>query len=69
MNTKDFEVIEIEVSQEEAMSYNHSRLTYRLSVLLSVYEEKYDILPELEFELSTGRLKPGVALLAKQELG
>lgn len=67
METQAVEIIETEVSLEEAMSFNHSRLTYRLSILLSAYENKYDILPELEFELSTGRLKPDVALLAKQE--
>lgn len=67
METQAVEIIETEVPLEEAMSFNHSRLTYRLSVLLSAYEEKYDILPELEFELSTGRLKPDVAILAKQE--
>lgn len=30
------------------------------------YEEQYDILPELEFELSAGRLKPNVAILPRQ---
>ncbi|HEX8427163.1 Uma2 family endonuclease [Hymenobacter sp.] len=67
MQTQAIEVIETEVVLEEAMSFNHSRLTYRLSVLLSAYEDKYDILPELEFELSAGRLKPDVAILLKQE--
>ena len=47
------------------MSLNHSRLTYRLSVLLSAYEEKYDIMPELELELTTGRGKPDVAIFPK----
>ena len=47
------------------MSLNHSRLIYRLSLALSAYEEQYDILPELEFELAAGRLKPDVALLPR----
>lgn len=67
METQAVEIIETEVSLEEAMSFNHSRLTYRLSVLLSAYEEKYDIMPKLEFELSTGRLKPDIAILPKQQ--
>ena len=44
---------------------NHSRLIGRLTVLLSAYDEQYDILPELEFELTTGRLKPDVAILPR----
>ena len=47
------------------MSLNHSRLINRLTILLSAYEEQYDILPELEFELSAGRLKPDVAILPR----
>lgn len=47
------------------MSLNHSRLTYRLSVLLSVHEAQYDIMPELELELSSGRGKPDVAIFPK----
>ena len=66
METQAIEIIETEVPLEKVMSFNHSRLTYRLSVLLSAYEEQYDILPELEFELSTGRHKPDIALLTKQ---
>lgn len=66
METQAVEIIETEIQLPETMSYNHSRLIYRLSLLLSVYEDQYDVLPELEFELSTGRLKPDVALLPKQ---
>lgn len=66
MNTQAIEVIETEVVLEEAMSLNHSRLIGRLNVLLAIYEEQYDILPELEFELSTGRLKPDVAIMPRQ---
>ena len=43
-------------------SYNHAKLTYRLSKSFSRYDEQYDILPELEFELSYGRAKPDVAV-------
>lgn len=65
MQTQAVEIIETEVMLEEAWSLNHSRLINRLTVLLSAYEEQYDILPELEFELSTGRLKPDVAILPR----
>jgi Uma2 family endonuclease len=66
MESQAVEIIETEVVLEEVMSLNHSRLINRLNVLLSVaYEEQYDILPELEFELSTGRLKPDVAVLPR----
>lgn len=43
-------------------SYNHAKLTYRLAKSFSRYNEQYDILPELEFELSHGRAKPDVAV-------
>lgn len=43
-------------------SYNHAKITYRLTKMLSRYDEQYDILPELEFELSHGRAKPDVAI-------
>ena len=66
MQTQASEIIETEVFLEEAMSFNHSRLIGRLSVLLAPYEGQYDVLPELEFELSTGRLKPDVAILPRQ---
>lgn len=66
MQTQAVEIIETEVVLEEAMSFNHSRLIGRLNVLLASYEEQFDILPELEFELSTGRLKPDVAILPRQ---
>ncbi len=47
---------------EDIMSYNHARLTYRLTKSFSRYDAKYDILPELEFELSYGRAKPDIAI-------
>ena len=43
-------------------SYNHAKLTYRLTKSLGQYDKQYDILPELEFELSNGRAKPDVAI-------
>lgn len=67
MNTQAVEVVETEVPLEEVWSLNHSRLTCRLIVLLSAYQDECDILPGLEFELSTGRLKPDVAIAHKQE--
>ncbi|WP_201980138.1 Uma2 family endonuclease [Hymenobacter rubidus] len=67
METQAVEIIENEVVLEEARSLNHSRLIHRISMALLPYEEQYDILPELEFELSAGRLKPDVALLPRQQ--
>lgn len=51
-----------EFQTEDVMSYNHAKLTYRLSKSFGRYDEKFDILPELEFELSHGRAKPDVAV-------
>lgn len=64
METQAIEVIETEVVLEEVMSLNHARLTTRLtSLLFAAYESQFNILTELEFELSTGRYKPDVAIL------
>ncbi|WP_151088868.1 Uma2 family endonuclease [Hymenobacter baengnokdamensis] len=66
MQTQAIEVIETEVVLEEAMSLNHSRLISRLTWQLSAaYEQQYDILAELEFELNTGNFKPDVAIISK----
>jgi len=62
MDLQAVEITEIETPLEETMSLNHSRLTYRISVLLSVYDEQYDIMPELELELSSGRAKPDISI-------
>ncbi len=51
-----------EFQTEDIMSYNHAKITYRLAKSLSRYDEQYDILPELEFDLSHGRAKPDVAI-------
>ena len=64
MQTQAIEVIETEVVREEVMSLNHARLTTRItSLLFAAYESRFNILTELEFELSTGRYKPDVAIL------
>jgi len=62
MNLQAVEITEIETPLEETMSLNHSRLTYRISVLLSVYDSQYDIMPELELELTAGRAKPDISI-------
>jgi Uma2 family endonuclease len=62
MERRAVEITEIETPLEEVMSLNHSRLTYRICVLLAAYEAQYDILPELELELSSGRAKPDVSV-------
>ena len=67
MQTQAVEIIETEVPLEKVMSLNHSRLIGRISYLLTAaYEDKFDVLPELEFELSHGNLKPDVAILPHQ---
>lgn len=62
MDLRAVEITEIETPLEETMSLNHSRLTYRLSVLLSVYDAKFDVMPELELELFSGRVKPDISI-------
>ena len=61
METPYHDVIE-EFQSEDIMSVNHSKLIHRLSVALDRYDHEYDILPELELELSTGKCKPDVAI-------
>lgn len=48
---------------EDIISLNHAKITYRLTKSFSQYDEQYDILPELEFELTYGRVKPDVAFV------
>lgn len=62
MDLRAVEITEIETPLEETMSLNHSRLTYRLSVLLSVYDGQFDVMPELDLELSGGRAKPDISI-------
>lgn len=64
METPYHDVIE-EYQSEDIMSVNHSKLIHRLSVALDRYEDQYDILPELELELSTGKCKPDVSIFPK----
>ncbi len=50
---------------EDVMSVNHSYLTYTLTKALSRYDQQFSIMPELEFELPTGRVKPDIAICNK----
>ncbi|GAB4037312.1 Uma2 family endonuclease [Spirosoma jeollabukense] len=61
METNQIEFLE-EYHSEDIRSLNHSKIIHRLSVALDRYENTYDILPELELELSTGKCKPDVAV-------
>ena len=61
MEAQSFDLIE-EFQSEDIMSVNHSKLIHRVSVALDRYEPTYDILPELELELTTGKCKPDVAI-------
>ncbi len=57
------DVFEIETYQsEDIMSINHSKIIHRLSVSLARYDDHYEILPELELALSTGKCKPDVCI-------
>ncbi len=53
------------LNEELPMSKNHSRISYRLPVLLSKYEEQFEIMPEFDIELSSGKAKPDIAILEK----
>ncbi|RYC67367.1 Uma2 family endonuclease [Spirosoma sordidisoli] len=64
METNQTDFIEAYQS-EDIMSLNHSKLIHRLSVALDRYDSDYDILPELELELITGKCKPDVAVYKK----
>jgi len=64
MESPPFDLIE-EFHSEDIMSVNHSKLIHRLSVALDRYGDEYEILPELELELSTGKCKPDISVFAK----
>lgn len=64
METLVFDEIE-EFQSEDIMSVNHSKIIHRLSVALNNYDAKFDILPELELELSTGKCKPDICIYEK----
>lgn len=61
METRRIDVFE-EYQSEDIMSLNHSRIINRVGVALSRYDNEYDVFPELELELSTGKCKPDVAV-------
>ncbi|GAB3916390.1 Uma2 family endonuclease [Larkinella terrae] len=61
METPYHDLIE-EYQSEDIMSVNHSRTIHRISVAFSRYDEQFDILPELELELSTGKCKPDISI-------
>ncbi len=65
MESPSFDLIE-EFHSEDIMSYNHSKIIHRLSVALDRYDDEYDILPELELELATGKCKPDVSVFPKR---
>ena len=46
-------------------SKNHSRLERRLGVVLTPYEDRFDIMPELSLELSAGKATPDICLYPK----
>lgn len=64
METAYHDLIE-EYQSEDIISVNHSKLIHRLSVALDRYEHEYDILPELELELTTGKCKPDICVFPK----
>lgn len=64
METPVVDLIEV-FQSEDILSVNHSKLIGRVCVALDRYEAEYDVLPELELELSTGKCKPDVAIYSK----
>jgi Uma2 family endonuclease len=64
MTTQSFDLIE-DFQSEDTMSVIHSRLIQRLCVALDKYQPDFDILPELELELPTGKCKPDVCIYPK----
>ncbi len=64
METPIVDLIE-EFHSEDIASVNHAKLIGRLCVALDRYEAEYDVLPELELELPTGKCKPDVAIYAR----
>ena len=66
MESVAFDLIEEFQSQDISgpphRSVNHSRLIHRISVALDRYDAEYDIFPELELELSTGKCKPDISI-------
>ncbi|MEZ0541268.1 hypothetical protein [Fibrella arboris] len=54
-----------EFKSEDIRSVNHSKLIGRVCSTLDRYDAEYDVLPELELELPTGKCKPDVAIYAK----
>ncbi len=61
METNQVELFE-EYQSEDIMSLNHSRIINRISVAMSRYDDTYDVFPELELELTTGKCKPDVSI-------
>ena len=54
-----------DLNEEHPMSKNHSKVFRRLNVLLTPYEDKFEIMPEFDIQLSSGRVKPDIAICAK----
>ena len=65
MQTPSQDLIE-EFHSEDTMSVNRSKLIHRLSVAFDRYESQYDILPELELALPSGKCKPDVSVYANR---
>lgn len=61
MESVAYDLIE-EFQSEDIMSVNHSRLIHRIGVALDQYDAEYDIFPELELELTTGKCKPDISV-------
>ncbi len=64
MLTQSFDLIE-EFQSEDTMSVIHSRLIQRLCVALDKYQPDFDVLPELELNLSTGKCKPDLCVYSR----
>ena len=63
MEDSNFDLIE-EFKSEDIMSVNHSRLIQKIGVALEKFDDQYDILPELELELISKKIKPDISIYA-----
>lgn len=57
-----------EFQTEDVMSYHHAIISYRLTKMLGQFDKQFDILPELEFELPFGRVKPDIAICTPNKI-
>lgn len=59
---------EIETDNEKMASLNHSELQSHLAFLLRLaYRHQYSILTELDFDFASGKIRPDVCIMERQQ--